>query len=408
MELNRLPNETDYEYHKRLIYGKLEDKSFADVDFAELSDLIYGQHFSSDFARKMMRGSYRTLKLEEKSFGTEHTCAEAPDDREPFVLSEVEEIRKERQKLFDQRRELTKLLSKEGRREHLEEKLAEAADLMTRTVGRVFPWEPRYAPVITDSEAVLVLCDWHYGMTAENIWNEYSTEICKERVRTVVEKTIQKILLHGCARLNILLLGDLLHGSIHTSARVASEELVCEQIMHVAEIIAQAIEELSQYAPHTRVYCTYGNHARTIQNKHDSIHRDNMERLIPWWLTERMKSYEDVDIMPESPNEFLIMEICGKYFCATHGDLDSVKTAPRLLSTLVRKACGHDIDYILLADKHHREGFEELGVSAVICGSLCGTDEYANTKRLYSTPEQLLLIVNELDGVDAKYHIKCN
>ena len=85
-----------------------------------------------------------------------------------------------------------------------------------------------------------------------------------------------------------------------------------------------------------------------------------------------------------------------------------MKSSPRLLTVLFQKKYGRNIDYILLADKHHRESFEELGVSAMICGALCGADEYASNKRLYSTPEQLLLIVSDDDGVDAEYRIRCD
>lgn len=44
----------------------------------------------------------------------------------------------------------------------------------------------------------------------------------------------------------------------------------------------------------------------------------------------------------------------------------------------------------------------------MICGALCGADDYANDKRLYSTPSQLLLIFNPIDGLDAEYRLKCN
>lgn len=398
IELKRLPEETAYDYHKRLIYGKMEDKVLSDVDYSELSELLYGQTFSSDFARKMIYGSYRTLQIDDRP-----DSSLVGDD-----LDKLSQMKKESKKLSDQRRELTKLIVQDARREHLESVLAEAATNLTTSVGRMYQWEPKHSPVLTDNEAVLVLCDWHYGMTADNIWNQYNTEICKERVKTVVEKSVERILLHGCKKLHIMVLGDMIHGAIHVGARVASEELVCEQIMHVAEILAQTIEALSQYVPETVVYLTYGNHARTIQSKHDSLHRDNMERLIPWWLTQRLKEYGDITVVPESEHEFLFASICGKEFCAAHGDLDTVKSSPRLMATLVHKKFGKDLDYMILADKHHRESFEELGIGSVICGSLCGTDEYANGKRLYSTPEQLLLIVNERDGVDAPYHIKCN
>ena len=92
-----------------------------------------------------------------------------------------------------------------------------------------------------DNEAVIVFADWHYGMTTDNIWERYNTEVCRRRVEHLVETAIERIKLHRCRKLHILLLGDMAHGAIHTSARVASEELVCDQVMQVSEIIAQAV-----------------------------------------------------------------------------------------------------------------------------------------------------------------------
>ena len=214
--------------------------------------------------------------------------------------------------------------------------------------------------------------------------------------------------MHSCRKLHIVILGDLYHGAIHNSARVASEELVCDQLMQAAEVLAQSIEYLSQFVEETEVYMTYGNHARTVQNKHDSVHRDNMERIVPWWLEQRLARYDNITIRPDEGHEFVFVTSCGRDICATHGDNDSVRSAPRMLATLLQKKCGRNIEYILLGDKHHRESFDELGVTALLCGSLCGTDDYANSKRLYSEPSQLLLITNPECGVDAEYRIKCN
>ena len=101
-----------------------------------------------------------------------------------------------------------------------------------------------------------------------------------------------------------------------------------------------------------------------------------------------------------------LLNVCGHGFCASHGDLDLVKTSPRMLATLFQKTCGFEIEYILLGDKHHEESFSELGIRAMLVDSLCGTDDYANEHRLYCTPAQLLLIVNEDNGVDAMYRLK--
>ena len=404
MDLRRIESESQFDYHKRIIYGKLVDKTLADCDYSELAELLYGQPYSSDVARRMMYGSRKTLELIDSE--------QIRRVSDSSLLNEIEmkrvEIQQERQRFFDQRREFNKLLAQEGRKEHIYESLANAANHLAASVGVVFSDRYYNAEASSDDEAVLVFSDWHYGMKTSNVFNSYNTEICKQRVANTVNAAIARVQLHGCRKLHIVILGDLVHGAIHSSARVASEELTCEQLMQASEILAQAIMKLSQYVEETFVYMTYGNHARTVQNKHDSIHRDNMERIVPWWLEQRLQIYDNITIMPESENEFLFINACGHDICAAHGDLDTVKCSPRLLATIFQKKYGKDIEYVLLGDKHHRESFNELGITATICGSLCGTDDYANDKRLYSHPEQLLLIVNPEYGVDAEYRLKCD
>ena len=387
--------ETPLQYHRRLLEAKLEDKTL-DIDYSVLSKYLYGKEYSSDVARRMAYGSIKTLELmdEEREDGLEN------NDLIAALEQKKTELHKERQRYYDQRREYNKLVNADGRREHLEDRLIEAAKALNESVNLelcaarkdTHTRDPR-------REAVLVFCDWHYGMTTHNIWNDYDTAICQERVSQIVDRAIDRLQIYQPERLHVFILGDMIHGACHVSARVASEELVCDQLMQVSEILARAIAQLATQVDDVRVYATYGNHARTVQNKADSIHRDNLERIIPWWLTQRMQNVSNVMVMEPSDNEFIYADICGYGFCASHGDLDSVKNSPKTLSVLFQKRLGKDVDYVILADKHHREMFEEMGVTAEICGALCGTEDFANDRRLYSTPSQLMLIVDRCEGV---------
>lgn len=404
IQIERMSGESQLDFHKRLVYGKLVDKTLADMDYTELSELVYGQSYSSDVARRMLYGSRRTLELmdSEKIENIEST------DISMEIDAKIAELHKERQKFYDQRREYNRLLSADARNEHLCEALIESAQNLGNSIGCLYDCERYDSTAISDNEGLLVFSDWHFGLKTENVFNKFNTQICKERVEKVIRKAAERIKLHSCRKLHIVVLGDLYHGAIHNSARVASEELTCDQLMQASEILAQSIEYLSQYVEETIVYITYGNHARTIQNKNDSIHRDNMERIVPWWLEQRLARYDNIIVAPDDGTEFAFINVCGHEVCAVHGDNDSVRTSPRLLSTLFQKKRGKNIEYILLGDKHHRESFEELDVTAFLCGSLCGTDDYANDKRLYSEPSQLLLIANRECGVDAEYRIKCD
>lgn len=352
-----------------------------------------------------MYGSRMTLELLDGDM-VDQAQPTGGQDAGAQLDARILELQKERRKFFDQRREFNKLVTAEARAENIEAALTAAAEKLSQTEPFDLSGFHTYESD-KSNEAVLVLSDWHYGMKTSNVFNEYSTEICRERVERVVAGAIDRLRLHKCEKLHVVVLGDLIHGAIHVGARVAAEELVADQLMQVSELLAQAIDALSDYVNEVIVYTTYGNHARTVQNKNDSLHRDNMERIVRWWLEQRMKNKQNVVIAPEEKHEFLFVNACGHEICASHGDLDGVKTSPRLLQALFSKKFGKDIECILIGDKHHRESFDECGITALLCGSLCGTDDYANDKRLYSTPQQLMLIVNAEEGIDAEYRLKC-
>lgn len=319
------------------------------------------------------------------------------------IKEQTDEIYKAKRQLYDQRREYNKMLASDARADHLAEKLIEAANLVPlKNYSDIFTFKNS----TTNEEAFLCLSDWHYGQLSSNIWNEYNVDICLQRVSKLFDKASNVLQEHEIRKLHIVLLGDFVNGSIHTGCRVASEENTCEQLMHVSEVIANFINALSVYVEKVDVYSTYGNHARTIQNKDDSIHADNMERVIPWWLKQRLMNNHKVNIIDSEYYEFIYLNICGHNIVCTHGDLDKFKDIGVTINSLFTKKYGKAIDYTFSADKHHLESFEQFGIESVLVGSLCGTDEYANNKRLYANPMQTLCVFTPEDGKLCTYNIK--
>lgn len=313
------------------------------------------------------------------------------------------ELIKLKKQVSDQRREYAKLPAKDSRIEHLlEEILDEASHLNEQkplTVSKNLE-----AP--TNREAVLCINDLHYGLVTDNIWNVFNINIFNQRLTELVEKVIWHIKENKVRKLHILVLGDLCHGSIHTGCRVASEEVTSRQLMQVTEKLAEVINVLSEHVSETNVYCTYGNHMRTIQNKAESIHDDNMEQLVPWWLDVRFENRNDINIVPGEWYEFIRLYVCGASIVAVHGDLEKFNKFGSTMNSLFTKKFNQTIDLAVMADKHHKEEFEEFGIESILLRSFCGTEEFANGNRLYSTPAQSLMIFNDDEGFECKYDIK--
>lgn len=396
----RRSGESEYEYGLRLIEIKMEQKP-DDLDWEDIVELT-GMDCHRDSLRKAasvtpysgyaVAQHYKKL-MASKAEGESYTQE---------LDGKIRELRRESQKYYDQRREYHKLVSRDGRRENLEDRLVEAARALNteKSLSRMSD-----VRAFSDDEAVIVFTDWHYGMTTDNVWDRYDTQECVRRVNRVVSEARRRLSLHRCRRLHVLILGDMAHGAIHVGARVASEELVCDQLMRVSELLAEAIAQLADEVEMTVVHATYGNHMRTVQKKEESLHADNMERLIPWWLKQRFGGRDDIVVDDDPMHEFIVFEAVGRGVCATHGDLDCVRGSGKTIHTLLNKRHKLDVDYVILADKHHREDFDEVGVLSLVAPSLCGADDHANSKRLYSSPGQILLIFDRYGGSDAYYYI---
>ena len=401
--LKKLPNENEAQYIWKV--GQAKDSGRISNSWEELAPILNAELGIDETEARGESAFRKKYRVMQQAWDDVFSKSQFSESR----LSEMKETEKElfkaKKQFEDQRRECKKLWTQEARFDNLTDKLIES-------VNRLCDEHPLefydYVPILGDKEAVLCLADWHYGMVTDNIWNKYNTDICRQRVSQLVFKTIEYLQLHNVNTLHVMLLGDAAHGALHTSCRVASEEDTCDQLMHVSEIIAEFINELSKYTSEVNVYTTYGNHLRTVQDKNDSIHSDNMEKIIGWYLEQRLQNNSRVNIVKSDYYEFIFLNVCGYNIVGAHGDLEKFKQFGMTVNTLFTKKYGQTIDYTVSADKHHIEEFESMGIESVLVRSLCGTDDYSNKNRLYSAPGQTLMIFSASEGRECTYNIKLN
>ena len=83
--------------------------------------------------------------------------------------------------------------------------------------------------------------DLHMGVDCNNFYNKYNPEVAVLRVTHLVNRVKQYCLLHKIDRLTVLNMGDMIHGIIHTSARLEAGLDVTQQIIRASELVAQAL-----------------------------------------------------------------------------------------------------------------------------------------------------------------------
>ena len=304
---------------------------------------------------------------------------------DPELTSKLETLHKERVKTRDVINTHRNLIRDEARLEQFKSDLQEAVSNL--------PSLPKVSVGKTTSgnktEAVMLLSDLHIGVDCNNFYNTYNDKVAIKRISKYTEETIKYCKANNVERLNILNLGDMVHGLIHVNSRIDQQMDVVSQVMKAAEIISSALNLLQEAAPEVIYRSCSDNHSRLNANKSDNIERENFGRLIDWFLEERLKDTKIKfinDNLDFGIGRFNLKN--GKRCAFMHGHQDNVNS---VLQNMVG-ATKEYIDYIFLGHYHTAKMKTFQNVKVFVNGSIVGTEEYALSKRYFSDPEQLLLI----------------
>ena len=396
MDLEKRENETQSQYHKRLIYAKLVDRTLPDIDFSELGEIIYGRPLSSDVARRMLYGSKETLiELDNEKIGNESDTGVAEE-----IDAKILELRKERQKFFDQRTAYNKVVRERSREEELNEILMQAV-----RDGNLPRLNYEHVPVErSDNDLLVSLNDIHYGIDINNAWNVYNPEVCREMMRKYLGRIISIADTHRSENCIVFNNGDSISGKIHYTIQLANRENIVEQVKGVSELIAEFLAELSKHFSSVQYISVAGNHSR-LDTKDNSPIDERLDDLIEWYLKARLQDFQNVQIgtTGKCDSTMYLVDIRGKTYCGVHGDFDESPTKIAALQTMAQTP----IYAILSGHKHHTRIGEVQDVKTVMAGSFLGMDDFCIQKRIFGKPEQMVCVC-DANGIVCYYDIPLN
>jgi len=392
--LERMPEETALQHHRRLISGKLIDGTLSDMDYSELAPYVYGKEYSADVARRMMYGSARTLQLvdAEREESIEDTA----------ILSELElkkiELRKEQQKFFDQRNAFNKLVRDQARDDELKEILERAVASGSMPVLDYTP----HTVEATGTSLLVSLNDIHYGAQYDNYWGKYDSDVCKRMFGLYLERIIEIAQTHKAEDCYVTCNGDAISGVIHASIRLTNKENVIEQVTGVSELIAQFLAKLSAYFGNVYFTSVAGNHSR-LDKKDDAVLQERLDDLVEWYLKARMAAFENVHVGYGNKVDctMYLLDIYGKNYLGVHGDFEASVGGVTNLQAMV----GVPLYAVLMGHRHHNSTDVVQGIRVVQSGSFLGTDNYCISKRLFGIPEQIVCVVDN-KGIRCHYDVE--
>ena len=385
-----------FDSYRQRIY-KLKEQGVIDLTWAEISRL-----FADTFNIKRDESKWRKEAKElidisnDKRLLTNDTI-ESMEDPQVYQQQLIDiqeallEYRKERVKISDERTQNNAYIRRMAR----EETLIEMAKVVATEMSSKKILTPRILPLPkTDKkqELIVQLSDWHYGIEVDNFLNKFNPEICIQRVSKLLEVIIRYIHDHPVQKIYVVNLGDLIAGRIHNTIRLESRYDIVTQCIHVSEVLAEFLQELSAYAPIEYFDCL-DNHSRLEPVKTDSLELESLARITPWYLKDRLKDHRvhiNTNVVNDDIITFTVMD--DKFTVGgVHGHKDKpVKVVDNL--TLLTKI---SFDLILTAHLHHFSCDEKNETLVVSNGSVMGTDRYAMDLRLTSKPSQNIILVNE-------------
>ena len=332
---------------------------------------------------------------------TEHELETLSENKLSEKLTEkLDELYVEKTKVRDSYNAYRRTLRDEARIDSMKSSLVDAVEKLD-TLPKVTFTGNRKAN--GEREAILCLSDLHIGVECDNYYNSYNSGIAAERLSKLADYVIDYCNLYNVTTLHVLNLGDMIHGIIHVSARLEEELDVTEQIIEASELLSEFMNVIQEAAPLVTYRSVVDNHSRAVADLKQHIEKENFSKLIDWYLKTRL-AHTHIKFMNDNIDDGIGMFKlkCGKKIMFAHGHQDSINQSFQNYVGLSREW----VDHIILAHYHSAKSKEYQGATVTVNGSICGTEQYAFGKRLFSDPSQTLLIID--DDVETNIKIKLN
>ena len=371
----------DGETEEQLLYrvGQHKDEIGTWYDVADVMNNILGY----DYGEAKYRKQYALIK---KVLENGDVVQEVEENESIEELKELkEELYKERCKIQDANRERRNYLREEARFENLKELLKEYLPKISYKIEDYKPIEKD----IKRKAAILQLSDWHCGALIKNQFNQYSVKEMINRAIIIRNKTIDYCSAHNVTDLIVEINGDMIHGQIHVSTRVQSEENSIQQIITVTDVLSKIINSMKPHFNTIKIVTTLGNHGRLLPNKTETVTNENFEMLIPVMLRDKLG--KSVEVIDSCGFDFMAYKIQGRVIMMAHGQHDKLNSAISDFSKMFKVVPNE----VHLGHTHSYKDINDCNVYVTVNGSLVGSDDYAISIRKITKPSQNLIIYED-------------
>ena len=364
-------------------------------DWNEVAEIL-NKRFGTEYNESTFRKAWQYF---DRMYDACKDIFTASDDSCRELDVKMRQFKKEKQKLTDARTEYNRLIRTEARKESY-------ADMVKRIVrAETVPYSYEGNQVKANdyepNSLLIHLTDIHTGIEIDNFFNQFNEQVLIERLGKFCNKIKEVQALHKSEKAYIVI-GEIVSGIIHNNLRLQNHLDLIEQFKLVSEQIASVLVKLSGIFKEIEVYTTQGNHSRISARKEDALDGENMDILLPFYLSAKLQNYPNVLIMNNVVEpEIAMFSIYNTFVMAAHGHKDSPSNVVQNFTMLFKK----QPDIVLLGHRHTNGLTTVYDTKVIESGCVSGTDQYALSIRKSNKPEQTISVINE-EGLCCIYDVR--
>lgn len=355
-----------------------------EVNDLEWSEIVakYNLNIANDTLRKasstIFGGAFVKQYFQNKNDNEDNTKYDA----------QLREIRREKQKLFDERAAFNKSNRDIAR---LQQDLEYLETLIKDTAYEPFKVINRKDK---GKDLIVLLSDMHIGLESNSAFGVYNSEIAKEMLAKYLSEVIKAIELYEIQNVYVIILGDNINGNIHSTVRLQNREDVVEQIQLASEMISDFVYQIAKNCNNVYVNAISGNHSR-LGNKDDVLRDERLDNLVMWYAKAKLQNIDNIIFAEEENIDATISKntIRGKIYYSVHGDYDSYsENGINKLVSMTKEfpTC------IFYGHMHHNSYDDINDIKIIRSGSFAGTgDDYTISKRIGGKPSQVMCVVDD-------------
>lgn len=395
----RLDGETD----EQLIYRVCNDKQIIGTwqDVADILNKLLNKEYTESAYRKMYQSFNKTFFANKnKIFNNDEYLSKVNDTEQ--------KIRKERIKLQTANIERNRLDRAEARREMYYEYISDVVSKLN-----IPDFEPLIDTRLNENEYIICISDLHYGATFKSVNNEYSPQICKERLEILLGDLIQFIDEKRIQHVRIVNLGDTIQGLLRLSDLKANDSSVVKAVVEASQMIAKFLNALSKYTMIDYYHVPTANHTqiRVLGAKASELADEDFEYIIAHYINDLLSANNRITVhIADDGSDYIDIDLYDYNVIATHGhQIRNMNSAIKDVSMLKSEI----IDFLFMGHFHSSTssiGSEHMcnDTEVLVCPSFIGSDPYSDLLLKGSKAAVKIYGFDEIFGHTETYKIVLN